>query len=192
MLHALCQSIEYREMATMSRMSRRTKRSVRKSKKSSHRLRRHRGGGSITVQLVLVQQPKVTGRPTPAKTAAAAAATATPKAVANAAAADTAEVGNVTLDTSFTMPTGYIVNGVKKETFSFMMPPGIKVTEITAIKSGLRAQPTKIHPTPQPGANSMKAEINGNTVTISNLTSSNLNITSRDTGQFIVTVTTNP
>jgi hypothetical protein len=90
------------------------------------------------------------------------------------------------------MPTGYIVNGVKKETFSFMMPPGIKVTEIGAIKSGLRAHPTRIHPTPQPGANSMKAEINGNTVTISNLTSSNLNITSRDTGQFIVTVTTNP
>ena len=155
-------------------------------------MRSYRGGGSIMIQLILVQQPKVTGRPAAAKTAVAAAATATPTAVAAAAAAATAEVGNVTLDTGFTMPTGYIVNGVKKEAFSFMIPAGIKVTEITAIKAGLRTHPTKIHPTPQAGANSMKAEIKNNTVTISNLNNTNLNITGRDNGQFVVTVTTNP
>ena len=202
MLHALCHSIEYREMATMSRMSRRTKRSVNKSRRSSRRVRRHRGGGDTALQLLVVQAPKPVPPPpaqtppksgTPERRAFNAAQAAQKAAAAAAKAAADKATGNITLDTGFIMPAEYKANGTQKQIFSFRLPAGKKMTKLTAMKSGGTAPIDIPIGTSRATGTKMSAMVDsGGLVNIYNVNSSNLGVLGTDTGQFTLTVTTNP
>jgi hypothetical protein len=122
-----------------------------------------------------------------------AAGTPAKKAFNAAAAAATAAVGTVTLDTGFTMPADYKANGVQKQIFSFSLPAGKTMTKLVAMKSGGTAPiDIPITPTRAAGTKIGATVDSAGLVNIYNVNSSTLQILGGETGKFTLTVTTEP
>ena len=163
-------------MALLRKSRRSTRKRANRSRRNVYR-RRQRGGGTHELKLKIAQPPVSSGRPPRAGTPEARALTAA-----------TAAAGNITSVSVPPQITGF-TSAAKSAKISFKLPAGTSVTKLESIKDG---QTNAINiPITETGTG-IKANVSGETVTISNVSSgaSSLNILGGESGNFTLRVTT--
>ena len=163
-------------MALLRKSRRSTRKRANRSRRKVYR-RRQRGGGQYELKLNIAQPPVAAARPPPTGSPQA-------KALADARAA----AGNIR---SVSVPpeiTGF-TSAAKSAKITFKLPAGTTVTKLESIKDG---QTNAINiPVTETGTG-IKANVSGQTVTISNVSSGagSLNILGGESGNFTLRVTT--